>query len=409
MDVVKFYQLIKEAFQDFNDRTVVESKTNQTFLNILDEIVLKEEIDPSLRMTSASILFEGYYQHLDHSSSFKQVLSEIKAQRWQQHFGSPTLTFLLSYKKKIDQTKQYFEQLQEEKSEFIAPWFIGKEQETVLDRENNVFVDPKSISRVETPKNRETTGFFTKTYNPFGGFTTTACDPFSQEFIHHAERSAKNGGQVLEIGAAFGSATLEAIAKEATVYCNDIRPENLAVVRNRFLEESNEKQTESITGDTNQLVLIPGELPHELIGLPESFFDAILICRVLHFFTGTKINESLALLGKLLSPGGKIYIVCETPYLKNWQKFIPEFHKRIEKGMEWPGEITNPSEYESSGRSSSLPKFVHWITKEVLERSLEKAGFKIERAEYINRLGQFPEDLLLPEYGKESVGAIGLK
>ena len=76
--------------------------------------------------------------------------------------------------------------------------------------------------------------------------------------------------------------------------------------------------------------MIPGELPDELIGLPEKFFDAILICRVLHFFTGAKIEESLALLSKLLAPGGKIYIVCETPYLKNWQRFIPEFNKRVE-------------------------------------------------------------------------------
>ncbi|MCO1454212.1 SAM-dependent methyltransferase, partial [Legionella pneumophila] len=69
-----------------------------------------------------------------------------------------------------------------------------------------------------------------------------------------------------------------------------------------------------------------------------------------------------------------------------------------------PGEITEPAKYESSGRASSLPKFVHWITKEVLDRSLVKSGFTIEHSEYINRKGQFPEDLLLPEYGKESIG-----
>ncbi|ASQ45115.1 class I SAM-dependent methyltransferase [Legionella clemsonensis] len=219
--------------------------------------------------------------------------------------------------------------------------------------------------------------------------------------------SAKDGGKVLEIGAAFGAATLEAIARGATVFCNDINPENLAVVRQRFLEATN-ACIDSLTGDSGALVLIPGELPDELIGLPKKYFAAILICRVFHFFSGAKIEEALGLLSTLLAPEGKIYIVCETPFLKNWQRFIPEFNKRVEENEEWPGEIAEPANYESSGRVSSLPKFVHWITKEVLERSLIKEGFSIEHSEYINRSGQFPEDLLLPEYGKESIGAIGV-
>jgi SAM-dependent methyltransferase len=237
-----------------------------------------------------------------------------------------------------------------------------------------------------------------------GGFTTAACDPFSQRFIEQAAQLAKSGGKVLEIGAAFGTATLEALAKGATVFCNDINPENLAVVQKRFQEINQENIDKADT----KLVLIPGEFPSELTALPNKFFNAILICRVLHFFTGRKIEESLALISKLLTSGGKIYIVCETPYLKNWQRFIPEFHKRLENKVEWPGEITDPANYESSGRAASLPKFVHWITKEVLERSLLRAGFIVENCSYINRAGQFPEDLLLPDYEKESVGAIGI-
>ena len=287
------------------------------------------------------------------------------------------------------------------------PWLISKIESFSIDHDNNVVTDPKSVSSVDAPLTRKTTGIFTKTHNPFGGFTTTPCDPVSQRFMEHAALSAKHGGKVLEIGAAFGAATLEAIAKGATVFCNDIDPKNLAVVRQRFMETT-DAPSESLTGDSSKLILVPGELPNELIGLPEKQFDAILICRVLHFFSGAKIEESLALLSKLLASNGKIYIVCETPFLRNWQRFIPEFNRRVENKEEWPGEITEPAKFESSGRASSLPQFVHWITKEVLDRSLLKAGFAIEHSEYINRSGQFPEDLLLPEYGKESIGAIGV-
>lgn len=406
MEFLDFCKAIQEAVEN-NNKINGASEKNLILLAELDKIIKSDEVNKSLCMTQATILFEGFYRHLS-TESLKKDLQIIRANRWEHHFGTPTITFLLSFKSQIDKTTKLFDELTLEAEPTIDfPWLISKIGGFSIDHDNNVVTDPKSVSRVEAPLTRETTGIFTKTHNPFGGFTTTPCDPVSQRFIEHAVLSAKKGGKVLEIGAAFGAATLEAIAKGATVFCNDIDPENLAVVRQRFMETTDDP-SESLTGDSSKLILVPGELPNELIGLPEKQFDAILICRVLHFFSGAKIEESLALLSKLLAPNGKIYIVCETPFLRNWQRFIPEFNRRVENKEEWPGEITEPAKFESSGRASSLPKFVHWITKEVLDRSLLKAGFAIEHSEYINRSGQFPEDLLLPEYGKESIGAIGV-
>ncbi|MGX8726494.1 class I SAM-dependent methyltransferase [Legionella pneumophila] len=406
MEFLDFCNAIQEIIEKSNN-THGCSEKSLTLLSELDKIIKNKEVNKSLCMTQATILFEGFYRHLG-SESLKKDFQVLRAKRWEHHFGTPTITFLLSFKTQIDQTTKLFDEHTLVVAPFMElPWSIPKMDEYSIDPDNNIVTDPKSVTRIEAPSSREITGIFTKTHNPFGGFTTTPCDPVSQQFIEHAALSAKHGGKVLEIGAAFGAATLEAIAKGATVFCNDIDPENLAVVRQRFLETTDDS-CDSLTGDSSKLVLVPGELPNELIGLPEKHFDAILICRVLHFFTGSKIEESLALLAKLLAPKGKIYIVCETPFLRNWQCFIPEFNRRIEENEEWPGEITEPAKYESSGRASSLPKFVHWITKEVLDRTLIKAGFSVEHSEYINRSGQFPEDLLLPEYGKESVGAIGL-
>lgn len=364
-------------------------------------------LDDAHKIHSATILFEGFYQSFQ-LGALKETLGAIRAKRWCEHYGTPTVPFLVTWKDHIAQTARYFESLSspESASSSEMPWVTPKSDALVLDSVNQVLIDPVSLKRVVAPDSREKTGFFTKTHNPFGGFTTTPCDPVSQKFLAHAASVAQTGGRVLEIGAAFGAATLQAIANGATVFCNDIDAENLAVVRQRYLEES-ATEGNPVTGDSSKLVLVPGALPDELVGLPDKQFDAILICRVLHFFSGAKIEQSLALLARLLAPEGKIYIVCETPFLKNWQKFIPEFLSRVESGVEWPGEITDPATYESSGRAASLPQFVHWITREVLERSLVKAGFEVEHAEYINRKGQFPDDLLLPEYGQESVGAIG--
>lgn len=209
-------------------RTVAEQHdlaTKYFLLMELDRLVRNHDADDSFSMTQVSILFEGFYRHLG-NSPLKEELGVIRAKRWGLHFGTPTVTFLLSYKIQIDRTTKLFNELTPEvESSIDFPWLINKDNEFTTDLDNKVITDPKSISRVESPHSREVTGIFTKTHNPFGGFTTTPCDPVSQQFITHAALSAKTGGKVLEIGAAFGAATLEAIAKGATVFCNDIDPE----------------------------------------------------------------------------------------------------------------------------------------------------------------------------------------
>lgn len=399
MELLDFCKAIQDVVEKHH-RINGTSKQSLILLAELEKLSNSREANKTLCMTQATLLFEGFYHYLS-PKDFKLDLQILRTKRWEHHFGTPTITFLLSFKARINQITKLFNELSPDTELVdIPPWNIEINGGLLVDHDNNVVADPDSISRIAAPSEREQTGIFTKTHNPFGGFTTTPCDPVSQEFIAHAALAAKQGGKVLEIGAAFGAATLEALAKGVTVFCNDIDPENLAVVRQRYLESTNE-MSESITGDSSKLVLVPGELPNELIELPERQFDAILICRVLHFFSGAKIEESLALLSRLLAPNGKIYIVCETPFLKNWQRFIPEFERRVANKEKWPGEITEPAMYESSGRASSLPKFVHWITKEVLEQSLIKAGLSVEHVEYIDRKGQFPDDLLLD--GRESV------
>lgn len=405
MDVLNI--LAKEIKLSLTSAEPTQKEINNFFLNAIISIKSDNNVDTEVKNTRAYIIFEGFYNYVT-NTDIKKNLIAARIKLWKNHFGTPTVPFLLSYKNEIENTKQIFNLFSKNQPDLInTSWMINKHNNFILDKTNNILINPKIISTIQTPSAKEKTGEFTKTHNPSGGFTTTPCDPVSMKFIEHAARSAKHHGKVLEIGAAFGAATLEAIEQGATVFCNDISAENLAVIKKRFMEIKG-TSISSTDGDDNNLVLIPGEFPDELSGLPKNYFDAILICRVLHFFTGEKIEESLAFFTKLLAPKGKIYIVCETPFLKNWQKFIPEFNNRIQAGEKWPGEINNPADFESSGRAASLPKFVHWMTKEVLERSLKHAGLTVEQVEYINRKGQFPDDLLLPEAGKESVGAIGV-
>jgi len=326
----------------------------------------------------------------------------VRLWRWQAHFGTPTLAFLLTYNQAISASLRYF---QEKKNPVSLPWAILPASHFVTDTANTVLVNPHAIEQVILPM-EEKTGHFIETHNPTGGFTTTPADPISQAFIQYASTLIDSNSCILDIGAGFGAATLPVCIPGVTVFCNDIESHNLAVIHNRYKKKFPQAK-ESMLGDFPELIFVPGNFPDELTALPKKSFAAILICRVLHFFTGNKIQRSLQQLGNLLQPGGKLFVVCETPYLKNWQRFIPEYEARVQMHQEWPGEITMPAQYESSGRSAKLPTFVHWITKEILERTLHQGQWDISHLAYIDRQHQFPEDLLLD--GRESIGAIATR
>lgn len=402
MNEVSFYNSIVTIIE--NDERMKASVAARELIEKLSTLLAEDNVGLFDKMTKMTILFEGFYRFVSDNSEIKKQLLLIRLQRWKNHFGTPTLLFLLSYQQQIDAISNRFKLIESGQVDIqdLAA-VVGLE----IDDDSNVAIDGEAIKNVVMPAVAESAGKLIKTNNPIGGFTTIPCDPYSKKFLSYVEEIAKHDGKVLEIGAAFGAASLEALSLGATVYCNDIDPKNLAVVSNRYFDGLNSDRN-SGTGDSTKLVFVPGSFPDELSGLPKNSFDAILICRVLHFFKGETIEKSIKQMGELLKPGGKLFIICETPYLKNWKKFIPEFEKRVNQGIEWPGEITNPADYESSGRAVTLPAFVHWISKDILERTIKQSGlFEIEQSCYIDRAGQFPDDLILD--GKESVGAVAVR
>jgi SAM-dependent methyltransferase len=407
MEMELFYDCINNAVSKHKEITPDFSLSILSFTNYLKDIIDSDETEDSvLKSTRMLVLFEGFYKSLSDLDDFKVMLSGVRWKRWAKHYNIPTVTFLISFKKQIEQAILLFTGFPGSVDHSERPWNMFDQAGMVIDLDNYLMLDDKLVSAVEVPLSQNKRGRFLKTYNASGGFTIDPLDPISQEFIQYSKALSSEKPVVLEVGAAFGYASLQAIEKEATVFCNDIDVNNLAVISNRYSEKTN-KKINLTTGDFDKVVFVPGSFPSDLKGLPENFFDAILICRVLHFFTGDQIEKALKQLYKHLKPGGKLFIVCETPYLKNWEKFIPIYESRVSDGQEWPGEITNPMEYESSGRSKALPEFVHWISEEVLEKAVCKENFYIERLSYIDRLGQFPNDLLLD--GRESVGVIAVK
>ncbi len=233
-------------------------------------------------------------------------------------------------------------------------------------------------------------GYFVPTLNSMGYMTRTVDDPFTKEFLDFC-KSVK--GPVLEIGAAFGVATLEALKLGVQVYCNDLDPRHLEVVKDQATESQR-----------NNLLLLPGEFP-EKIDLNENCLDAILAIRIVHFLNGETLNDGFKKMHRWLKPGGRVFIATETPWMRNFKKLGHQFQTRIDSKMPWPGWI-NTREFESGDHAAQLPEFMHLMVPETLSQFALQAGFRVLKCEYFAR-PKFPTTIQLD--GRESVGLVAEK
>jgi SAM-dependent methyltransferase len=373
---------------------------SEKFMTAVDLIVQQDQSDQS-KMTSLTVLFEGYYHAGMLDAGLKKALLALRLARWKNHAGTPTIAFLTTYRAEIEKLTAFFQNFDID---------LSPDHQTIrklFDESNHVFVDADAVNSIPLPEQAETLGVFVKTYNPIGGYTLPAVDPFSQKFIECAGQAGLHGGRALEIGAAFGAATLKALARGAEIDCNDISVANLAVVRKRFADLS-ASILNPATAEYKNLRLLPGAFPEELAGLQPDAYHAILACRILHFFPGKKIESCLQVMADLLAPGGQLFIVCETPYQKNWVSYLSEFERKTEAGVDWPGEIADSSIVENTQRNTGLPKFMHLISQPELLRAVKKIpNLKLVECAYISRQGVFSDDALLD--GRESVGLIAVR
>lgn len=226
------------------------------------------------------------------------------------------------------------------------------------------------------------------------GFMTTVPDPFSQALIDFAPDAP---GPMLEIGAAYGVATIRALEKGAKVIANDLSAEHLEILQQKA------------PGKLRQnLTLKPGKFPNEL-ELADETIGCALACRIIHFLDGPTIRVALDKIYRWMMPGGKVGIVVETPYVRPFLPTIPEYEARVARGDEWPGCFDNIHEIyaqHSPELISQLPPLLHYMDIDVLEREVSRAGFKVEKCHTLDRT-DFPNWLRLD--GRESVGILAVK
>ena len=221
------------------------------------------------------------------------------------------------------------------------------------------------------------------------GFMLEALDGFATEFVYVASRT---GTEALDIGCAYGAATLAALERGARVCACDMEPEHLSLVVDRAKPEHR-----------SRLRTVVGVLPD--VRFEDGAFGAILASRVLHFLTGPDIGTTLRQMHDWLTPGGQLFLVADTPYMPGWSAIVPAYEAAKASGDAWPGFIPDFSLF-SANRSAEMPgpKFLNTLDPDILARESQNAGFEVLRASFfgLQRLGSASN-------GREHAGCVARK
>jgi SAM-dependent methyltransferase len=224
------------------------------------------------------------------------------------------------------------------------------------------------------------------------GFMFKNLDEYGEDFIQFA---GQTDDRVLDLGCAYGVVTIAALEAGGTVTACDLDQRHLDILLDTTPEELRPN-----------LERVQGRLPN--IDFEPETFSAIICSRVLHFLDGSAIDASVRNMNAWLKPGGRLYLIADTPY-GIWRKLIPIFEEKKRTGERWPGLMIGLENYLPYARSKPAmdgPPFMNLLDPEILERICVEAGFNVQRSSYIDR-ADFGE--LGRMDGRENAGILAYK
>jgi len=217
---------------------------------------------------------------------------------------------------------------------------------------------------------------------------------FGESFLDFARQI---NHPVIDIGCAFGTVSLIALESGCEVISIDLSKHHLC----QLIKKAPVK-------DIDRLTVRNEKFPMETNFRPNSI-GAIYISHVIPFLSPEEVEHAVAKLYNWLVPGGKVFVVSFTPFIKLCAPYLPIYREKKRKGEPWAGLIENVSHFTTDPLfSNNLPERLNHMDVSDYRRVFERHAFEIEQLEYFG-----DEENLLPETlkldGKERLGLIANK
>jgi len=225
------------------------------------------------------------------------------------------------------------------------------------------------------------------------GFMLEEMTEYSKAF---AEYAASCTGEVLDLGCAFGVATIAALEKGARVLAVDMEQSHLDILQERVTSAAADRLRTQV-----------GVLPD--LDFPPESFDAIHAGRVLHFLRPQEVRLVLARMFEWLRPGGKIVVTSDSPFFGYWASKADDYLFRKAAGDAWPAYIEDVTQVFDAKAVAGAPTSINPMDPDVLQRECERLGYQIERVGFFNAgaLSQMHDNPI--HAGKEHAGVIACK
>ncbi|WP_417904914.1 class I SAM-dependent methyltransferase [Candidatus Tisiphia endosymbiont of Micropterix aruncella] len=204
------------------------------------------------------------------------------------------------------------------------------------------------------------------------GAMSPRLDEVTKKFIEFSKNRT-----VLEIGGAYGKAMIETLKKQYNViyHLNDLDERHLFIaaynIETLKLNQSTLDKIKFISGDITSTFKTGDK------------YDAILIARVLHFFSPEQLDNAVANIFSLLKDRGRVYVLAITPYVKRFESFIPEYEKRVLNKEPFPGYVQSLKDWvnipvtNSNQLASIRDEPFMFLDQNVLTSIFKKHNFRI--------------------------------
>ncbi len=204
------------------------------------------------------------------------------------------------------------------------------------------------------------------------GATSPVDDEATKQFIDNETEK-----KVLEIGAAYGKVMIKKLLKFSSVeyHINDLCEDHLWIAANDLSSSGVDK------GAIKNVKFLPFDITTKI--KINYKYEAILIARVLHFFSPEQLDSAIANIYNLLNDKGKIYVVAITPYVKRYKSFIPEYERRKLNNEEFPGYVKslrdwiNKDGITQEQLAAVSPDPFMFLGEPILKKLFEKHKFNI--------------------------------